>query len=180
MFSYALAPYALKFCIRCFGSLFLRRIGISTSYYYSLFSFTGNQLFPTVFPIGLYGLLFFHVLDKLTDTPVPTATTKQVSVAAWHKAAQSYVVPLPNTHRFSCQSYKKISPVIQFSHLVFLHMLPSPYLALHEVLLSANLLCTVPFSLQKQSKNRHIEPYLFVFLLCIWKVSGLSLGLKNV
>jgi len=35
-------------------------------------------------------------------TPVPVAITKQVFVAAWHKAAQSHVVPLPSTHRLYC------------------------------------------------------------------------------
>ena len=38
--------------------------------------------------------------SKRRSGPAPFAITKQVLVAAWHKAAHSYVVPLPTTHRF--------------------------------------------------------------------------------
>lgn len=182
MFSSALAPCALKLCIRCSGSLFLRRIEISSSYKYSLFSFTGNQLFPTLFAIGLYGLLFFHVLDKLTGT-------RLFQLQSQNKCWQPLDTKLPShmqsryPARTAFVASRSISSVQLFSfHTSYsstCYRTHSLYLALHEVLSSTNLLGTVPISLQKQSKNQHIELNFFVFLFCIWKVSVLNLGLKT-
>jgi hypothetical protein len=107
-----ISEYPVHINIRCFC---LQEI----SYFQQYFRYVRTDYFSSM----------FGQIDR--NTPVPAAITKQVLVAAWHKAAQSYVVPLPSTRRFSCQSHKKISPVIQFSHLVFLHMLPSPYTSLY-------------------------------------------------
>ena len=119
-------------------------------------------------------------MEKLTGTRLYQVNHKTSVGNRLTQRSQSYVVPLPSTHRCSSVVQEDQSSYSVFTPRIPTHSTESLHFALHEVLLSANLLCTVTISLQKHSKNRHMELYLFVFLLCIWKVWVLNLGLKNV